>query len=195
MGLYVHSIEELPESATRSYYIYVLDYGWHERLGDTLKTNLPKMISLASKNDAVIIKGIESNHFEDEVFSYHGINGISSDEILPAILVTTLHPSYFQKVGGKRGLTNKFEDNLLLIPLKGLCKTSSDVVELIAKLFIDIKEKKKLADFSVRAKIEKQKSGWRSITNALILEPNFAGVGIDLKKIGVFFKGEDTSSR
>jgi hypothetical protein len=33
MGLYVHSLAEIPTGAERSYYLYLLDYGWEEPLG------------------------------------------------------------------------------------------------------------------------------------------------------------------
>ncbi len=31
MGLYVHSLGEIPTGAERAYYVYLLDYGWEER--------------------------------------------------------------------------------------------------------------------------------------------------------------------
>lgn len=39
MGLMVHSLEGIPEGHHRDYYIYLLDYGWNEPLGDALKKN------------------------------------------------------------------------------------------------------------------------------------------------------------
>ena len=118
MGLYVHSLGELPKNAERAYYIYVLDYGWHESLGKALELNLPQMMATASRNDAVVIKGIESHHFENEVFSWHGIDGENGDEILPAILITTLHPEYFRENNHRHASKGELDDKLLLIPLK-----------------------------------------------------------------------------
>jgi hypothetical protein len=34
MGLYIHSLSRLPSGLERDYYVYVLDYGWEEPLGD-----------------------------------------------------------------------------------------------------------------------------------------------------------------
>jgi len=189
MGLWVHSIGELPANAERAYYLYVLDYGWHERLGDALKNNLSKMMDLASRNDAVVIKGIDSVHFDDEVFSYHSIDGERGEEVLPAILITTLHPKYFKENQYRRFETKELDDKLLLIPLRKVCSTSDEVVSLIEKIFSDIKNKKQLTEFSVYRQINKGK--FRAMMDALILEPNFAGLGIDLKKVGEFFKGSD----
>ena len=49
MGLYVHSIGELPAEAYRSYYVYLLDYGWDETFGDAVRKNLPRMADAASR--------------------------------------------------------------------------------------------------------------------------------------------------
>jgi hypothetical protein len=55
------------------------------------------------------------------------------------------------------------------------------VVELIQSIFTDIKEKKQLSGFTVAKRIKKD--GWRHLADAVILEPNFAGVGLNLRKL------------
>jgi len=60
MGLYVHSLAEIPTGAERSYYLYLLDYGWEEPLGEAVRANLPRMAELASRSDAVVIHGPEA---------------------------------------------------------------------------------------------------------------------------------------
>jgi hypothetical protein len=67
--LYVHSIGEIPAEAFRSYYVYLLDYGWDEAFGDAVRRNLPKMADAASRSEAVVIHGPRGMHFEDEVLS------------------------------------------------------------------------------------------------------------------------------
>jgi hypothetical protein len=188
MGLYVHSLGELPANAERAYYIYVLDFGWDEPLGKALSQNLQRMMDLASRNAAVVIKGLDSNHFENEVFSYHGVNGEPADEILPAILITTLHPKYF-KEQNSRYSKEELHDKLILIPLRKVCSTSDEITVLIAKIFRDIAEKKELADFSIQRQLKK-KDAFRTFFDAFVLEPNISGIGIDLKKLGSFFKGD-----
>ena len=37
MGLYVHSLGEIPNGAERAYYVYLLDYGWEEPLGSAVR--------------------------------------------------------------------------------------------------------------------------------------------------------------
>jgi hypothetical protein len=86
------------------------------------------MLDLASRNQVVVIKGLDSNHFENEVFSYNGINGECANEILPAILITTLHPKYFQEQNSQYSAIEELNDKLLLIPLGKTCSTSDEVI-------------------------------------------------------------------
>ena len=142
MGWYVHSIGELPREAYRSYYVYLLDYGWDETFGEAVRSNLPRMADAASRSDAVVIHGPRGMHFEDEVLSWHDINGSPADDILPAILVTTGHPRTFREVFGPSARFRAPADALLLIPLRKTCKTPDDVVTLIDRLFRDVAGKK-----------------------------------------------------
>ena len=179
MGLMIHSLEELPSEATRGYYIYVLDYGWDEPLSNALLNNFSEMGKQASQNNAIVFKGTVGSHFEDEVLSWHRINGQSSDDILPAILITTKHPNSFREFPRKR--EEHIDDNLILIPLKNHCKNSSDVVGLIKDIFLDIKKGKELKNFKIGKEMKKGVSG--AFVDAVVLEPNFAGMGIDLKQL------------
>ena len=184
MGMHVHSLGELPTGAERGYYVYILDYGWREPIEEALRSNFQHMANLASRSDAVVLQGMVGCHFEDEVLSWHHINGQDPKDLLPAMLITTRHPNNFRmhfhdEPGAAR-------DHLLLIPLRKCCENASDVVKLIEKVFRDISEKKALADFEIA---EEMKAGERgAITDALILQPNFSGVGIDLKRLVAFFR-------
>lgn len=193
MGLMVHSLDNIPESARRDYFIYLLDYGWNEPISEALRQNFDRMAHESAINKAVIIKGTVGEHFQNEVFSWHQINGLSGDDILPALLISNNHPSYFRDnnhgAGWESGYVRESQHpdmKLIIIPFRKFCKSSTEVVELIQKVFSDIKEQKDLSDFAVAREI---KGGHgRAIADAIILEPNVAGVGIDLKKlIGHFF--------
>lgn len=182
MGLMIHSLGILPDTVEKNYYIYLLDYGWHESLGEALNRNFNRMADLASKHNAVVMKGTVGSHFVDDVLSFHHINGEKSDDLLPAILITTRHPQSFLLHEKKEN----YKDKLVLIPLKSACKTTSEVASLIDKIFQDIKNKKQLSEFKISRQMKSGSDG--AITDALILEPNFAGIGIDIKKIISFFK-------
>jgi len=127
MGLYVHSLGEIPESAERSYYVYLLDYGWEEPLGEAVRANLPRMADLASRSDTVVIHGPRGVHFEDEVLSWHRVNGQDAESVLPAILITTRHPSTFRESFSILRSDPNNRDALLLLLLRKLCKSAEEV--------------------------------------------------------------------
>lgn len=82
MGLWVESLENVPAEARRDYYIYLLDYGWLEPIGDAVMKNYAQMASLAATSGAVVIRGTNRVHFEDEVLSWHNVNGEKADDLL-----------------------------------------------------------------------------------------------------------------
>ena len=183
MGLKIHSIAEIPENVSRSYYLYLLDYyNWDEPIANTLRANFDLMADFASKNDAVVIQPFAESHFYSELLSWESINGMKPEDVLPAILVTTIHPKYFLDRDNKECRGEPIpEDKLIFLKLKDKCKQPSDVITLIEKIFSDIKNKKEICNFQVS---KKQNAGvGRALVNALILEPNFSGIGIDLKKL------------
>lgn len=92
MGLWVQSLENIPKKVKRDYFVYLLDYGWNEPLSEALTKNYEKMAEIAAENKAVVIRGTHRVHFEDEVLSWHNVNGENAEEILPAILITNRHP-------------------------------------------------------------------------------------------------------
>ena len=65
MGLMIHSLGQLPADAHRDYYVYLLDYGWDEPLGDAsiIPTHL---LSLFARQH---VKVILSGEGADEMFA------------------------------------------------------------------------------------------------------------------------------
>jgi hypothetical protein len=181
MGLYVHSLGEIPESAERSYYVYLLDYGWEEPLGEAVRANLPRMADVASRSDAVVIYGPRGVHFEDEVLSWHRVNGQDAEGVLPAILITTRHPSTFRESFSMLRSDPKNRDALLLLPLRKLCKSAEEVAETIHRVFDDIRNKKRLSDFQAAKQMRRGVAG--ALVDAVILQPKIGGIGFDLKKL------------
>lgn len=185
MGLYIHSLGEIPTGTERAYYIYLLDYGWEEALGNAIRANLPRMADMASRSNAVVIHGPRGVHFEDEVLSWHRVNGQDATDILPAILITTRHPSTFGKSFAPKKSRRESMDALLLLPLRKICKSSDDVVALIQRIFEDIKSKKRLSKFQAAKRMRRGVAG--ALVDAVILQPKIGGIGFDLKK---FFAGD-----
>ena len=187
----VHSLEGIPEEHSRDYFIYLLDYGWKEPLSDALRNNFGKMATLASqkKNAVVIMRTDEGVHFNDEVLSWHNINGDDAEreQLLPAILVTNRHPAEFKKRAQRHNEDLKPEPNLKLVlfPLKKYCSTTSEVVELIQKIFASIKLSKDLNDFGIVK--EKRKGQYHTMASSLIIEPTSTGTNISISSIQDFF--------
>ena len=101
--------------------------------------------------------------------------------------MTTRHPRTFREVFGPGARFLAPADALLLIPLRKTCKTPDDVVTLIDRLFRDVAGKKELSDFAVAK--EMRRGAGSAIVDALIVQPKLGGIGIDLAKLGRFFKG------
>jgi len=187
MGLMVHSLENIPTSARREYFIYLLDYGWQEPISQALRDNFDRMAQLASTSKAVVINGTEIAHFQNEVLSWHQINNEEADDLLPALLVTNAHPAYFRD-RNENSPSNKNilrvgeceEMKLILVPFKRMCTTTGEVISIIEKIFQDIAEAKDLSAFKIAK--EMKKGVGKAIVDAVILEPNFSGVGFDFRK-------------
>ncbi|MHA3059505.1 hypothetical protein ACX1N5_00760 [Acinetobacter sp. ANC 4636] len=186
MGLKVHSLNNIPKTENRDFFIYLLDYGWHEPLAESLRNNFDFMARKAATSRAVVIQGTEIGHFENEVFSWHGINGLDGDVCLPAILITNMHPSDFkdQSFRSRRRFGLNIDENtnlkLILIPLKKVCESTIDVATLIEKIFLDIEHGEDLVNFKVTNEL-KGGTG-KAILDALIIEPNFNGIGFNFRK-------------
>jgi hypothetical protein len=185
MGLWIQSLENIPIDTKRDYFIYLLDYGWNEPLGEVIMKNYEKMASIAAENKAVVIRGTHRVHFEDEVLSWHHVNGENAEEILPAILITNRHPRRFKESNEPSGNT-EMDLKMILIPLRKFCSSTTEVISLIEKVFNDIINKKDLNDFRVAK--EMRKGVGKALADAVILEPNFAGVGLSIKKLIEYFR-------
>lgn len=188
MGLWIQSLENIPLEAKRDYFIYLLDYGWTEPLGEALMNNYEKMASIAAEHRAVVIRGTHRVHFEDQVLSWHHINGEEAEDLLPAVLITNRHPYQFRENFGNK--QKRIEENLklIIIPLKKYCKTTTEVVSMIEKIFVDVKEKKDLTDFRINR--EMRKGLGHALVDGLVLEPNIAGVGFNFNKLIEYFRSK-----
>lgn len=193
MGLMVHSLEGIPDEHHRDYFIYLLDYGWNEPLSDVLRKNFGRMATLASeqKNAVVVMHPDTGVHFSDEVLSWHSINGDDAEreQLLPAILVTNRHPAAFRRKA--MGMIDEQSDEnlkLVLFPLKKHCNNTTEVVDLIQRIFSKIKEGQDLDDFTVTK--QKRMGVGGAFANSIILEPNFAGMGFSFNKFINYLRGD-----
>lgn len=194
MGLYVHALSRLPLGLEREYYVYVLDYGWDEPLGQALHANFRKMADLAAKNKAVVIAGTDSRAFAEEILSVHvddpdfswsKVNGEDGEEVLPALMIASIHPQRFRQASPgyrfSKAAKGSADEKIILLPLRGLCKDSTELVALIERIFRDIAAQKPLTDFAIAKEIKAGKDA--AVSDAFILRPALWGVGVDLKEL------------
>ncbi len=186
MGLKISTIAAIPENVERAYYLYILDYyNWDEPISKTLRESFDKISKFAAENDSIVIQGISESHFYSELMSWESVNGIDPNELLPALMITTIHPKYFLDGNDKQPPKGKIpEDKLVFIEIGKVCKTPQDVLKLIEKVFQDIKNKKDIKDFQIKKEL---KGGTGKILNdTIILEPNIMGIGVNINNIFKF---------
>lgn len=181
MGLMVHSLSELPLKAERDYYVYLLRGGWDDEITKTLSSTFSVMADHASRTRSAVISGTDCRHFNNEVFSWHHLNGVEMEDHLPCVIITTLHPSRFRDEQAENW-QNLRDEQLLVIPLRKYCKTPNEVSSLLEGLFRDIRDGKRLQDFNI---VDRMRPGLgKAAMDAIILRPSIAGLGIDLKVLG-----------
>ena len=185
MGLIVHSLTEFPLTAERDYYIYLLRGSWDDEITRSLQQNFMPLADMASRNNAAVIRDTEGNHFGNEVFDWHHLNGIEREDFLPSIVITTLHPAKFRDEHAENwhDLRN---DHLLAIPLKDRVTSTRELTALLARITKDIKDQKPLRDFSIAEEMRAGVGG--AVMDALVLRPTIGGVGVDLKALATVFK-------
>ena len=186
MGLKISTIAAIPENVERSYYLYILDYyNWDEPISNTLRNSFDKIAKFAAENDSIAIQGITESHFYSELMSFEAVNGIDPKELLPALMITTIHPKYFLNGHNKQIRDEKIPlDKLVFIEIGKICKTPQDVLRLIEKIFQDIRDKKEIRDFKVKKELKG--SVGKTLNDTIILEPNFFGVGVNINKLFEF---------
>ena len=159
-------------------YLYILDYYcWDEPINNTLKENMDRIASFCANNDAVMIRGLPNSHFSSEVLSWQGLNGIDPAELLPAIMITTKHPSYFIE-NDNSSCPPEITDSMVFIKLRDVCKDASELVTLLEGLFSDIKSEQRIKDFAISKQLHKSHKG--ALVDPLVLQPNIGGLGVNL---------------
>jgi hypothetical protein len=133
--------------------------------------------------------------FSNDVLSWHRVNGIAGEDILPAIMITSMHPQKFAELNEftmswqGRHLRPRDEchnDRMVLIPLRQVCNSATEVADLIEGIVRDIRAKTPISGFSVDKRLKAGEEG--ALVDALLLRPSLAGVGIDLKMLSRFLK-------
>jgi hypothetical protein len=187
VGLYVSSMRELPVG-DRTLYLYLLDYGWpsgdFERL---FRDNFGHLSQRASETGAVVVMSGQGVHFANEVLNWHHVCGHDTADILPALLLTHTHPSYFAL--GDHAQADADLGDIALIPLRSACTTPQDFLSIVGSVFEDLEKGLTLRNFRaekfdvISAPKDWIREASARVGEAVLLQPNFAGIGIDLKKL------------
>jgi hypothetical protein len=74
---------------------------------------------------------------------------------------------------------------MILFPLKKHCSTTTDVIELIQKIFTNIKQEKDLNDFNIVKEKNKGQNG--AVASSLIIEPTSTGTKVAFGTIRNYF--------
>lgn len=200
MGLYVSHITTLPADRRRELYVYLLDFGWPEGEYEKIfKEHFQSISRRASGAGAIVIASHRGVHFANEVLSFHRVFELDAADVLPAILITRTHPSYFVETWGEEEhpIPNPEVDDLcksdvVLIPLKRACTTPDGFISLVESIFADLAagltlRKFRVAKHNTRHELMLKEPTWREavkrLGKAIVLEPNFAGIGVDLKEL------------
>ncbi len=188
MGLKITTITRLPPDTGRDFFIYFLDYGWDNELTDAMYANFDKLAAIASDNRSLLLMGLNRQEFANEVLSWHHINNDPADDLLPAILITDVEPQklaqgsepIFHETAHRGKRFGSHPEKFVLIPLRDFCTTQSDVTNLLNLLARDLVSGRTLSDFEVK-RVKSREDG--AAADMIVLQPNIAGIGVDLKEI------------
>jgi hypothetical protein len=185
-------MRELP-TGDRSLYIYLLDYGWPNGTYEKLfRDNFGHLAARSSETGAVVIMSGRGVHFANEVLDWHQVYGHNASDILPALLITQTHPSYFVGHDADRVARHPQGDDglgdIALISLRAACTEPEEFLSLVGSIFDDLeggltlrKFRADRLDLLTATKPSRLQSFKERVGRAFILQPNFSGIGIDLK--------------
>ena len=198
MGLLISHLKTLEAFPDRELYIFLLDYNWPDgKYEKIFKTHFQTMAKRASDSNSVVVGSNRGIHFANEVLSFYRVFDLNADKVLPAILITKAHPSYFVETIGPEEHPIKdptsddlCRDDVVLIPLKDACSSAEEFSTIIESIFSDLDSGTELQNFSIaeydtyhQYQENRRQSLSERIGNALILEPNLSGMGVDLRKL------------
>lgn len=194
MGLIVSHLKTLESFKDKNLYVYLLDYGWPDGKYEKLfKSHFTTLAHKASASNSLVITSTKGVHFANEVLAYYKVLDLDAQKVLPAILISRIHPAYFKKTDGPEEHSIDQEndplirDNVVFIPLKNCCEAEADFVNIIESIFRDLERGANISNFEVAKHdeyhVKPLPTFLKRIPSAIILQPNFIGFGVDLMKL------------
>lgn len=187
MGLYISHLDTVTIKQERSLYVYLLDYGWPDGQWEQLfKKHFMRMADRASETGAVVIGSMRGIHFGNEVLNWHGVGKLRGEDVLPGLLITKTHPSYFRETFGDDQPAEPGLDTLLVVPLRPFCRDETDFLQAVEGVFSDLKSGAKLRDFEIAkhdARRNRETGLGKRMIDAIAVKPGVFGVSVDLKAL------------
>lgn len=154
------------------------------------RDNFQSIAQRASETGSIVIASHRGVHFANEVLNWHRIVGVDSADILPALLVTETHPNYFRESYDETQSAADGLGKLLLVSFRDACSSSEHFTAVMETVFTDLAAGTSLSNFRVaehdrltRANEAADRRGLgRRLLDAVIVQPNFAGIGFDMKE-------------
>ena len=97
MGVKITTIAQIPSEIEIPYFIYFLTSRFPYRSSRALHKAFDVMAQEAGIGDFVVLQGV-THEFGGEVMNAYSIDGIPADDILPAILITSVNSHQFEKL-------------------------------------------------------------------------------------------------
>ncbi len=174
MGIRINSLVEIPKDAERGFFVYLLHGNTPTRINQALEKSFDILAKEASQSNFVVVMGY-TGEFGGEVMNHYSVDGLDSYETLPAILISTVNPHQFKDINSiNKGKPFRENEKVVLISLKQKAQTEDDVFNMVTDILRDLKSGTELRNFAVT---QDKKTNF---LDALILEPNLSGVGINL---------------
>jgi len=180
MGLHIHTLSKIPDYMDKDWFIYLLEYGPRDPFTAAMNACFDEMAEWSSTGNAVTVKGTTPVHFNDEVLSWHNIGGLDGEDVLPALLISTINPHVFNDFCGPGREKYKPNDKLVVIPLRKIADNSDQVYAVVRRVLKELQQGTNLS--SLEATVAGR--GYRQrVVDAVELKPSVAGASIDLKKL------------
>lgn len=184
MGLYISHMDTVSIKVERSLYIYLLDYGWPGGEWEQLfKRHFMHMADRATRTGAVVIGSMNGVHFGNEVLSWHRVGDLKADDVLPGLLVTKTHPSYFKESWDDTKPAAPGLEDLLVISLRPFCNDETDFLRAIEGVFSDLQNGLLLKNFQIAKHDARRHHIGKRLVNAIEVKPGAFGVSVDLKAL------------
>ncbi|MBY0564777.1 MAG: hypothetical protein K2P58_11385 [Hyphomonadaceae bacterium] len=187
MGLYISHLDTVTIKEERALYVYLLDYGWPDGQWEQLfKRHFMRMADRASETGAVVIGSMRGVHFGNEVLNWHRVGNLSGEDVLPALLITKTHPTYFRESFDDNAPAAPGLDKLLVVPLRPFCRDETDFLRAVEGVFCDLKSGLALQNFDIAkhdARMRQDTNFGQRVINAIEVKPGAFGVSVDLKAL------------